>query len=80
MKRKAATKQVTNDVKARVERESKDLSSAEIEYRLTLHRGTLADLEGGIESGMQLLAERRKAAGHARQSIAALEGLLAARR
>lgn len=69
-----------NEVNARVTREGKDLSTSEIEYRLSLVNETLANLESMITASVQQLTEKRKAASQARQAVAALEALLEARR
>jgi len=71
---------IASETKRAIRRASKDLSTAEIEFRLDLNRKNVGQLEESVKLQTQSLAEARQALAQAREAQAALEDLLDDRR
>lgn len=72
---------VTAEITRRsIERDYKDLSTADIEFRLDLHKQGLGKLESEITECNSTLTALRKSAGEVKLVVTTLEALLEARR
>ena len=78
-KLQVAASVLVNDTRRRIRNSSKDLSSSEIEFRLTLSRAKLADIQQAISERMSEVSDLRKSGTDTQHTIAELEQLLAQR-
>jgi hypothetical protein len=81
MKRATVASKISNeDSQKRIRDSAKDLSTSEIQFRLTISRNNLANLEADMSEATIALNESRKVIKTTREIIAGLEQLLEARR